>query len=95
MSAATRQLSASSATLRANSYYTFSEAAPKKARGDLSEARGAAFPDLKGDPDQGAAAVAGSDVKTSEIVTLKGEINVLLCMIRFWQNSAESAFGMC
>jgi len=76
MSAATRQLSASSATLRANGYYTFSEAAPELARGHLSGAPRAAFPDLNGEPDQDAAAAAGSDVRASEIVTLKGKITL-------------------
>ena len=72
MSAATRQLSATSATLRANAYYVYSEVAPEQARGLLSDAQRAAFPDLFGlDPDQDAAK-AGFGVKVTEFETLKG-----------------------
>ncbi len=72
MSAATRQLSTTSATLRANAYYVYSEAAPEQARGLISDAQRAAFPDLVGsEPDQDAAK-AGFGVKVTEFETLKG-----------------------
>ena len=72
MSASTQQLSATSATLRSNAYYVYSEAAPKQAWGGLSDAQRAAFPDLIGtEPDQDAAK-SGSGVRATEFETLKG-----------------------
>ena len=71
MSAATSQLSATSAILVTNAYYIYSEAAPEQARAGLSDGQRAAFPDLVGSEQQ-MNANKGSDVKATEFSTLGG-----------------------
>lgn len=72
MSASTQQLSATSATLRSNAYYVSSEAVPNQARGGLSVAQRAEFPDLIGTEPYQNSAKTGSGVKATEFETLKG-----------------------